>query len=320
MKKTLSKFRYLWSDRTVRTLILTVILIAIMGLSRPDRDHGLYPSEYWARKAGWEQCADMVLAGDSRVLSALSPIEMQRYFPGTRIYNYGFGGAWFSKQYMDKVEELLDAKVENKTIIMGISPHSLTKRPAETGNFYEIHSMSNRDRFMHIHFAALMRFFDPLSFSAAIDGTFPSLAESHTERTFFADGWIAVHKEPSSKKHAIRKYAGFYEERVVDPCNIENIVKYVKKWTSQRIKVYGFIPPTCPEMYELEAAVSGLDEQYFINRFETAGGIWINIDPAAYHSFDGSHLQDDAALQLTRDFVAEMMKLQKENVPLAVKE
>jgi hypothetical protein len=319
MKKTPSKLKYLWSDRTVRTLIMSVLLITIMGSSRPDKDHGLYPSEYWARKAGWSRCADMVLAGDSRVLSALSPIEMQKYFPGARIYNYGFGGAWFSKQYMDKVEELLDPKAKDKTVIMGISPHSLTKRDAETGNFYEIHSLSDRDKFMHIHFASLMRFFDPLSFSAAIDGTFPSLAESHTERTFFADGWIAVHKEPSSIKHAIKKYAGFYKERVVDPCNVKNVIKYVKKWTSQGIEVYGFIPPSCKEMYELEAAVSGLDQQEFINKFEAAGGVWIETDPAAYHTFDGSHLQDDAALQLTRDFVAEMKKVQEEKSPLTVK-
>ena len=319
MKNGLNKLSYLLTDRTLRTLVLAVVLIIIMGLSRPNKDHGLYPSEYWARKAGWSQCADMVLAGDSRVLSGLSPIEMQKYFPGKRIYNYGFGGAWFSKQYMDKVEELLDTKAEDKTIIMGISPHSLTKRDADTGNFYEVHSLSDRDKFMQIHFAALMRFFDPLSFSAAIDGTFPSLAESHTERYFYPDGWISVHKEPSSIKDAIRKYTGFYKERVVDPCNVKNVTRYVKRWTGQGIKVYGFIPPSCEEMYELEVKVSGLNQQEFIKKFEAAGGVWIDTDPAAYHSFDGSHLQDDAALQLTRDFVAEMMKVQKKNSPLAVK-
>lgn len=319
MKNKFDKFKRLLSDRTFQTLVLTGVLIVIMGSSRPDRSHGLYPSEYWARKAGWEKCADMVLAGDSRILSALSPSEMKKYFPDARIYNYGFGGAWFSKQYMDKVEELLAADSENKTIIMGISPHSLTKRDAETGNFYEIHKLSDRDRFMNIHFAALMRFFDPLSFSEAIDGTFPSLAESHTMREFFADGWISVHKEPSSIKHAIRKYSGFYKERVVDPCNIENVYRYVRKWRGSGIKVYGFIPPSCKEMYELEAANSGLDEKAFIKGFEAAGGDWIDTDPAAYHSFDGSHLQDDAAVQFTHDFVAKMMKEQKYSSSPAVK-
>jgi hypothetical protein len=308
MRDKPDNLKFLLFDRTFRTLMLAGTLVVIMGSSRPDNNHGLYPNEYWVRKAEWEKCADIAMAGDSRVLCGLSPGEMQKHFPGKRIYNYGYGSAWFSKEYMDKVGGLLDPNGQDKTIILGISPHSLITHEADAGNFGEVRSMSYRDRFMQIHFAGLIRFFDPLTFSSAIDGTFPSLAESHTERSFCPDGWLAVHKVPDSIAKTLRNYKLYYEAGQADPENIDNLIEYVEGWVGQGISVYGFVPPTCREMYELETAMSGFDEEDFIRRFENAGGVWIYIEPVSYHSFDGSHLQDDSAIQLTNDLCEKIIK------------
>jgi hypothetical protein len=312
MKNIANTLMSFFKDRTTRTLLLAGLLMSIMGSSRPVKSHGLYFSEYWAIKGGWSKCADMVLAGDSRTLAGLSPSGMNKYFPGARIYNYGFGAAWFSTEYMDKLESLLDPNSKNKTIIMGISPHSLTKRDPDTGDFFTVYSQSERERFINIHLAALINFFNPLSFKDALKGIFPSTAKSHIERTLYADGWIAARKEPNSKKEALRQYTSFYEQRLVDPCNIENVTRYIKRWTSRGIKVYGFIPPTCKEMYELESAVSGLDQQDFVNKFEAAGGVWIDTDPTAYRTFDGSHLQVDGAIKFTNDFCAKIIQMNTE--------
>ena len=79
------------------------------------------------------------------------------------------------------------------------------------------------------------------------------------------------------------------------------------------ISVYGFIPPSCREMYEMEDRISGFNEKEFISRFEAAGGVWIDIDPGGYHSFDGSHLRDDAALEYKHDFSMKLLELQEKN-------
>jgi hypothetical protein len=308
MKNKLDSLKFVFFDRTFWTLVLAGILIAIMGSSRPDNNSGLYPNEYFARKSGWKKCADIAVAGDSRVLCGLAPVEMQKYFPGKRIYNYGYGSVWFSEGYMDRIEGLLDPNGQGKTIILGITAHSLMKRDGGSGNLFEVRTKSYRDRFMQIHFAGLLRFFDPLTFSAAIDGLFPSLAESHTSRKFWDDGWIAVHKVPDSIKQSLHYYKVAYEAGQVDPNNIEDLIRYVKRWVGQGIKVYGYIPPTCREMFALESAMSGFDEEDFVRRFEGAGGVWIYIDPVAYHSFDGSHLQDDSAIQLTNDLCKKIIE------------
>jgi hypothetical protein len=308
MKNIANALRCFFIDRTARTLMLTVLLLVIMGSSRPEKNRGLYPDAYWARKSGWEKCADMVLAGDSRVLIALSPMEMQKYFPGTRIYNYGFGSVWFSKEYMESVKDLLDPKSEDKTIIMGISPHSLLIQDVETSQFYRINNMSDRERFMETYLGGLEFFFSPLSFKEALKGILPSMADYHVKKHFFLDGWVAIHKEPDSMRKTFRNYRMYYEEQKVDPGTIENIISFIEECVGQGIKIYGFVPPTCREMYEFEAAESGFDEEDFIRRFEDAGGVWIYVDPVAYHSFDGSHLQDDSAIQLTNDLCEKIIK------------
>ena len=301
MKSQFDNLKKLFGDRTFRTLVLALIFITAMGSTRPVENYGVDTSTYWARKGGWEKCADIALAGDSRVLTGLSPKEMQKYFPVTRICNYGFGAAWFSEKYLERLKGLLDPDSADKTIILGISPHSLLRQATGTGQFFSLSSMSGRDRFMNIYFGVLIDFFDPLSFKDALKGIFPSPEDDHTKRTFYPDGWVAVHREHDSTKKSLRNYRMYYEAQKADPDIIESIISFVEECVGEGIRMYGFIPPTCREMYKLESAQSGLDEEEFIKKFKAAGGIWIETDPEAYHSFDGSHLQDDSAIQFTRD-------------------
>jgi hypothetical protein len=291
----------LLSDRTFRTLVLAAILITVTGSFRPEEINGMYPSEYWAEKAQWEHCADIVLAGDSRTLIGLSPVEMRKHLPGLKIYNYGFGGVRFSSRYMDEVEEILKPDSENKIIIMGISPYSLTKRDAATGTFTKVQSMSDVD------------LFQPISFNKIVCQFNPSYAKIYKEKTFFANGWLAVYKVPVSKRKALRNYKMYYEARQVDTNSIDKLVGYVEEWVQQEIKVYGFIPPTCEKMHELESEMSGLDKEYLIENFREAGGIWIKTDKCAYDSFDGSHLQDYAAIRFTKNFCKKLIKNEHEN-------
>jgi hypothetical protein len=320
MRFDLKKLRILWADRAVQTGILALVLIITMGSLRPKESFGLYPDEYWMKKASWHQCADMVLAGDSRVLISLAPCEMVKIIGPERIYNYGFGSAWYSPEYLQAIEDVLDPRSNSKTIVLGISPHSLTERDSETSNFFENHKLSKHERFIQMHFGSLLYFFQPLSFHEIWPVVFPSLAKSHTVRKFFGDGWISVHKEPGRIDHELKKYHGFYQQRQVDEQNIKNLLSAVSKWTSDNISVYGFIPPSCKEMYEMEGQISGFNEKDFVARFENAGGVWIDTDPGAYYSFDGSHLQDDAALQFTHDFVFKMVELQEGTASLTVKQ
>lgn len=307
--------KQLLKDRTFGTLVLTVILIILMGSSRPPVTSGLYPSEYWALKADWHHCADILLVGDSRTLCGLSPEEMQKYFPNSTIYNYGFGGAWFSTQYLDKIETILNPHRRQRTIVMGITPHSLTKRDIQTGSFFEIMSMKKSEKFFSTRLPKLAYLIEPWSFKDAIEEIKPKKKITRTKKTLCPDGWISIQDDPDSIEKGLKKYMGFYKERLVDPCNIDNVVRYVDKWVKQGIKVYGYIPPSCQEMYDLELKISGIDAPMLIDRFRAAGGIWIDTDPGIYDCVDGSHLRDKDAQKFTNDLCRELVKRERPDAP-----
>lgn len=293
-------FRRAWKDRTCRTVALALLLIVGMGSMRPDKPVGMYPKKYWATKIGWRHCADAVLTGDSRTLMALSPAEMQKVLDYDRILNFGFGANWYARQYLETVEEVLDPKSDKKAVIIGITPHALTFRTKGLGHFMNFIKVSKQDIYFDIHLAALLNFLDPMSFRDAYQGLFPSLAPTHTRKEFFADGWVSVHKQPTGKRREVKRYRGIFKQRQVSQKTIDILLEFVTRWNGLGINVYGFMLPTCKEMIELEATVSGFNQPEFIEAFEQAGGIWIAVDQDGYDSFDGSHLQDIGALEFSR--------------------
>jgi len=286
----------------LQDVILAIILLIIMGSLRPDQPLGLCPNKYWALKSEYHHCADMVLAGDSRVLIGLSPAELNKGFKNKRIYNYGFAAAWFSEEYLDAIENVLDPKGKDKIIILAITPHALTERKEGAGNFFEADNLSEWNKFMNIHFPKIMNFFEPLSLKDALEGLIPSIAKSHTTKTYYKNGWLSIHREPIQTKRELKRYRGFYNERLVIQENVERVLKYVVEWKNKGIKVFGLVFPTCKQMYELENEISGFNEKEFISLFKEVGGCWIDVDQTAYTSYDGCHLQLEAAVKFSNDF------------------
>ncbi len=302
-----------WADRTFATLILAGILIFIMGSLRPEKDIGMYPDEYWACKITWKQCADAVLTGDSRVLMGIAPQEMTPLLPYKQIRNYGFGANWYCPEYLDAVEEMLIPESPQKAVFMGITAHSLTGRTNDVmGNYLELKKMSPRDIYMAKHFGGLVYFFQPMSFRDALHGIFPSMAPTNTVRDYRDDGWVAVHKSPLALNE-VKRYKKLFVDRHVSQDVVDTITSYVERWTKQGIRVYGFIVPSCKEMVQVELDMSGFDPESFTAAFKAAGGQWIETNLVAYESFDGSHLQKEAALQFSKD-LAEAIKAHDQQV------
>ena len=306
----LSAWRRILKDRTFGTIVLALLLIVGMGLMRPDKPVGMYPKKYWAEKIIWRHCADAVLTGDSRTLMALSPVEMKKVLDYDRILNFGFGANWYSRQYLETVEEVLDPKSKNKAIMIGITPHALTYRTEGLGHFMNFINVPRQDIYFDIHLAAILNFLDPMSFHDAYQGLFPDLGPKYTRKEYFADGWVAWHREPITKKSKIEQYRGIFKRLQVSQDTIDVLLEFVSRWSKSGINVYGFLLPACKEMVELEAEVSGLNKPEFIKAFEQAGGIWIAVDQCRYESFDGSHLQDVGAVEFSRDLAARIHEIE----------
>ncbi len=304
-------FSLIHSDRTIRTLITAIILIVIMGSLRPNTTRGMYEKKYWATKISWENYADAVVTGDSRVLGGISPSVMQEVLKERTIVNFGFASNLYDGYYLAAVEKVLKEESKNKTVILGITPHSLTKDTEITGQFSTLKNLSKQELFMQKHFASLISFFEYMSFRDVLEGIYPKSAGSNTYKELFPDGWLAYSKKPPGKKKELGKYLKIYDSCKVTQKMTDNLLKYVSDWNEKKIKVYGFLMPTCQEMVKLEEEISGFNLIEFKITFENSGGIWIEIDPAAYDSFDGSHLQRESAIELSRNLASKIYEIEK---------
>ena len=293
--------RHWWRDRTLWTAILSLWLVVAVGGGRHgDESSGLMPDEYWRLKSNWRECADVVIAGDSRVYRGFSPEEIGRVLPGVRCVNYGYSGQGYSKDYLLSLEKLLSRDGQRKFIVLGFSPFSLTDRAARDNGF------AARPRTTHPKSAVgrlnerLMHFLRPLS---PRELRYVVRREAYYE-IYCPDGWIAGTRVPELPNHALRTYKGLFRNNQVSETIVGGVLQAVGKWAKAGIVVCGLRVPTSTRMLTLEKEHSGFDEADFIARFQDAGGVWLAMDTTAYHSYDGSHIHSNMAAKVSRPYGA----------------
>lgn len=289
-------------DRTLHVAIIAILLVVAMGALRPDKPQGVCPIRYWADKVHWRGCADVVLAGDSRVIAGVSPGILAQHLPGNlRIYNYAFGANGYSDEYLDAVEQVLDSASENKMVVLGVSPLTLTPISLIKSTFFEKRNKSKSDFFFEMNFAELLQWVEPMSYRDAWHGLFPASKKEHHIKEFFADGWITSERNKNKPRRWLAAFTRSFAASPVSQAIIDPLCERVRAWQARRIAVYAFRPPTHQFMIDLENDISGFKQAEFIERFEAAGGIWIPMDQTAYESYDGSHLDRSAAERMSRD-------------------
>ena len=282
-----------------RTLIALVIAAAIWTTLDARRFHvvqrdGLHEDAFWALKADWRDGeADLVVAGDSRVLTAVSTEAMRPYLGDRRIINFAFLGVGYGPDYLDAVRAALDSGADRPTILLGISPRSLTEGACTQkwfGPRYEQHTLQ---RYLLRHSSAILQFARPMDHSDLMITL--GLAGPPAKRNFLryhADGWQSA---DTNQPHddALKEYRTKFDpddEGPVSQCIVDGLIEAVQRWRAEGITVYAFRTPSSAEMVEMEDDISGFDEMDFVERFTVAGGTWLAIDQDAYASYDGSHL------------------------------
>lgn len=305
--------------RATQTVVLAGVMLLAMGLLRDHEEFGLPPDLFWRMKVDWNGCADIVLAGDSRVYRAVSPEAISAGLGNCRVLNYGFSANGYCSEYLAGLERVLDPQSQRRTLVLGISPHSLTPNAIKENGY--LHTLRRQrqeaapatEALLAGYCPGVLHFFKPMSFSEALR---TALGIGHHKKMRYIshyrlDGWVPGRQIPETGGQAIKRYAGIFEKNRICPDDIDGLLAAVKGWTARGIKVYAFRPPSSAEMVELENACSGLDEAKFVRDFQAAGGQWIAVDQARYHSYDGSHLRDDAAEQFSHDLARQIDGLGK---------
>lgn len=298
--------RHFLAIRSVCVFGFALLLLSIIGHIRPNDETGMAADFFWVSKAAWRQCAEIVLAGDSRICIGVSPCEMRRFLPGARILNYGFLGAGYSKTYLDALEQVLDSTSSQRIIILGITPLSLTNGSCINSRFVSTYGKFSKWKTnVYKYFSVLFHCIRPLEYTEV-------LRKVKYHRKFYEDGWAACYRDPEDRNESIPHYTQIFRDDkngTVSQDVIDRLMNAVSQWHNSGITVYGLRMPSSFQIIELENSYSMFDEADFKDRFVHAGGKWLDFDQYSYDSYDGSHLHQDAALRLSRELACIVAEL-----------
>lgn len=311
--------RRVLKERSAATLIIAGALAVTLGLLRESDLSGTTPKAFWATKAHWGAEADMVLAGDSRVLCSLSPSAMEEVLQGSRILNYGFGFLGFSRDYLASVEDLLATDAVRPTVVLGVSPLSLTEGTL-LDNGYLSHVVNGTSTPKDIRLGRVMLFFSPITTREIFNWFKIEGNIYHRYRHYHSDGWMESYEVPEHPEAMLALYSPlFLEDRLgaVSQRVVDQLLETVSQWRKRGVEVYGFRSPTAPEMAEMEKIKSRWDPEAFGERFEEAAGVWFSFDPSEYHTYDASHLDPSSTVRFSRELARKIHEIRAEgrNVP-----
>jgi len=293
--------------------LLTLPLVWFTGVAIPrPREYvinsGCHPDRFWTQKAHWRhQQFDVVVTGDSRIYRCVSSDAMQEALPGYRIGNFGFDSVGYDQTYLVDAEQLVNSRSSKRTIVLGVSPWSLTRRASADNGFLQEKRRPAAEVAERLYLKPMLSFFRPVSvpeFLAAARKEQDSVSQPLYHQNHHADGWVASRLYPEAPESALALYQVNFANNPVDH-GIENaLFQTIRQWTQKGIRVFAFRPPATAAMVELENSSGGFDEKEFVLHLAEAGGQWLDFDVAAYHSYDGSHLDEDSARHFSRDLAA----------------
>lgn len=276
----------------------------------PVRRSGVYGERFWVLKTHSQQKYDMILMGDSRVYRGISPQAMSSVLSDLRILNFGYSGGGLNPVMYQAAEQRLDPQSSRPCIVLGITPLTLTAYAEKNEHYLQELNRPADYIFVHRHLLRLLDLFDPLNLNALLSGSLwsasgaTSAAPSSTQgyyQEFHDDGWIASWSIPEDPNRTLPSFREIFSKTPVKSELVQSLLDQVRAWSTSGVRVYAFRLPSSPAMLALEDQYSGFDEIAFSQQFEQAGGTWFSIPLAPYHSFDGSHLTKDSALQLSTD-------------------
>lgn len=291
----------MFDKRVIYTLIISFLICMVIGFVNKNIPTDELLKQMFVYKIHHDKTYDLLIGGDSRVYRGVSTGSFENIME-LDAYNLGFSSALYEKQLFDIIDQRCHKEAVKTFIVLGITPHSLTKYSMPNGHIHQIKNMKKEDVLMYSNFLRLKSIFTPYSISDIIDhfsnDGFGN--DGFIQVPYTKEGWVASDYNIRQPYSALKSYHTTFKNRKVDSIVMSQFFNQVKIWSKNGCKVYGFIPPSSPNMESLERSFSGFSDGDIVKHFIGSGGKWIALD-SVYHSYDGSHLSGESAIRLSNE-------------------
>lgn len=301
------------SVKKERILYLLFLVIAASILIQAFKDPATLTSlevkRYWINKTHAKKEFPVVFGGDSRIYRGISPDAFAAEYPMLSAVNLGYSSNGFHPEYLDFLEERLDEHAENKVIVLGISPHNFTDRGFKSEHYIsEKHDRKKEEVLQYLYFYELNRLLAPMQIMEVFRRD-EAAKLPNEQYVYHKNGWMeSWFLEPDTT----RMWPVFSRTFANNEYNDKNagvFLRQVREWTAEGIYVIAFRNLASKTVRALEDSLSGMNFELFSESFEKAGGIWLDFERSKYPTYDGSHLDHDAARIFSSDLAIEVNKI-----------
>lgn len=249
-----------------------------------------------------ENYYDLVVVGDSRSAVGVSPDHVSGILKGWKIINFAFNSGGINEQMLGYAEMKLKKDSEKRTLLLGVSPHSLLTRAARNSHWNFLNKNSRLNMLVMRRFEKIINFFLSISFNDFYNFLRMGSVNVISRKTVYHDnGWIEEYRSSRSYVNTLKHYKNIFKKNAVNLKYWNEALKKIKQLVGDGVHVFGFRPPTIPEMELIEERLTGYDPGYIKKSFVEAGGTWLDFDLKNYTSYDGSHLNSPSAILFSRD-------------------
>jgi hypothetical protein len=283
-------------------LLFAALLTIPIYATRDEMDtEEIKRDRHWVIKTRNTDTYPVVFGGDSRVFRGISPADFSAEFEGIESYNYAFWANGYGKVYLEGLEKKIDTTADLQMIVLGLTPHSLTEKTAESVHYLWEFTRAKEHVLQTIYLSRLQEVFAPYRIRDLYKRMLGKSKPNNYRITYHSNGWVESYWIVPDTSHSARFYKDLFEGDPVSEEVIRGLLEYVERWTGNGIHVAAFRPPTSHTIRNYEHERGGFCEEEFVQRFKDAGGIWIDVDPDAYQTFDGSHLDHESARRISAD-------------------
>tara|TARA_B110000046_G_scaffold184836_1_gene224466 strand:+ start:2485 stop:3414 length:930 start_codon:yes stop_codon:yes gene_type:complete len=296
------------------SLLLACVLYISLKIILPQSDvTEMKENSFWLKKTLDNSTYNVVVGGDSRIYRGINPSRIEENFKeNITAINLGYSSAGYSAQYLNFLESRLDPNSKYKIMLLGVTPHSLVEKAAENEHLNECINKGKFEYHKSVFFEEFLLFFttySPARLTQIEDVENNLEAETDgVQETYLSNGWVKCHKTKIDSSEAINSYIKTFKTNKFDSLVFEDMLNALQRIKENGVHIYWFRPPCAFEMKMLENEQSGFNEEYVKTELTKLGVLWLNFEDTTFVSYDGSHLQDYSADQLSKMVGVELNK------------
>ncbi|MEZ0324957.1 MAG: hypothetical protein ACAH95_03560 [Fimbriimonas sp.] len=281
--------------RMAQVVVFGLLLVLAGAFARPPQPH------YQEHFSAWKPVDpdphwDVLIIGDSRPMTAVMPKSLSQQLGGARTMSYTFAGMGFTEDYLSTAESMLDPN-GRRIMIVGITPRAFTPQAFASNGFAAAKTNKPWERWVLAQLPAWSTMTRPYTM-----GEFRALVSDTKQAIGLKSGRpTPAQLARSYDRNAVRSANGYdrgYQKGPVNPANIDRLIERIERWKAAGIRVLGLYPSGEDPLVEVER--KHMDLPAFIERFQRAGGEWVNMDGIPIQANDGVHVQLETALGFTQ--------------------